>query len=246
MLNEVYYAPPSAINGDQITLSRDERKHLVTVVRHRTGDVITIVDGAGNVYTAAIEQISHETVTCRVNSKDRQDRPLRIVLGVGLLKNPSRFDFLVEKATELGVAEVVPLTSERTVAARGKADHWNNIALAAMKQSGRAYLPTVAPVTPFKEFVGLPSADEVAVIAHEKAEAVSITEVLYGTRPSAVRICIGPEGGFSDGEVATAVKSGWRQVRLGGFRLRTETAAIVAVAMCNQAAFTPSAYAPLQ
>lgn len=233
MLSEIYFASPRQITGDRIVLSRDERKHLVTVVRHRTGDIVTIVDGVGNVYTATIEHIGHDNVTCQVNSRSRQDRLLRIVLGVGLLKNPSRLDFLVEKATELGVAEIVPLTSERTIATRGKADHWNNIALAATKQSGRAYLPLVAPVTPFKEFVGPPAADEVSMIAHEKAEAVSITEVLHGTRPAAVRICIGPEGGFSDGEVETAVNAGWRKVSLGGFRLRTETAAVAAVAICS-------------
>ena len=234
MLNEVYYAAPSSFHGDRIVLSREERKHLVTVVRHSIGDTVTIVDGVGNIYAAAIEQIGHETVTCRVESKDHQERPLRVVLGVGLLKNPSRFDFLVEKATELGVAEIVPLTSERTVATRGKADHWSNIALAAMKQSGRAFLPLVAPVTPFKEFVGLHSADEIAVIAHEKADAPSINEVLHGIRPTAVRICVGPEGGFSDGEVATADQAGWKRISLGKYRLRAETAAIAAVAMCNQ------------
>lgn len=230
MLNEVYYAPPSDLRGDHIILSHDERRHLVTVVRHRPGDVITIVDGLGSVYTAAIGQIGKDTVQCHIHSREQQTRPVRIVLGVGLLKNPSRFDFLVEKSTELGVAEIVPLATARTIATRGKSEHWAKLALAAMKQSGRAYLPTIAPVVSFGDFVRARRGDELALLAHEKSSGSSLHELLRAGAHTAIRIAIGPEGGFNESEVAGALEAGWREASLGEYRLRTETAAVAAVA----------------
>jgi 16S rRNA (uracil1498-N3)-methyltransferase len=137
-------------------------------------------------------------------------------------------DFLVEKLTELGVSAIVPLATERTISDHARIARWEKIALAAMKQSCRCVLPAFAELTPFSEFVAQ-TRHERKIIPHEAADAPHLRERL-GAGWTSATVCIGPEGGFSEREVALAVKEGFEPVLLGPRRLRTETAAIVAAA----------------
>ena len=233
MTIEPFFAPPENIHGNRILLSHEERRHLVTVTRHRTGDTVTIIDGLGNIYTATIERIGREDVECAVLSHTVQQESFHIVLGVAVLKNPARFDFLVEKATELGVREIVPLVTERTMTNRVKTEHWQRLALAAVKQSGRSILPTLLPLSSIREFVRGKKENSLAVIPHEKISVPLLSDVVqHDTRPF-MRICIGPEGGFSDAELQEAVEAGFQAVSLGPHRLRTETAAVAAMTFCS-------------
>ena len=232
MTIEPFFAPPENLHGDRILLSQEERRHLVTVTRHHTGDAVTIIDGQGNVYTATIERIGREDVECVILSHTVQRESFHIVIGVGVLKNPARFDFLVEKATELGVREIVPLVTERTMTNRVKSEHWERLALAAVKQSGRAILPTLLPLTSLKEFVRRKKENSLAIIPHEKISVPLLFDVVQHDSRPFVRICIGPEGGFSDAELQEAVEAGFQPVSLGPHRLRTETAAVAAMTFC--------------
>jgi 16S rRNA (uracil1498-N3)-methyltransferase len=140
-----------------------------------------------------------------------------------VLKNPSRFDYLVEKTVELGVSKIVPLLTERSIRKGTKVDRWQSIALAAMKQCGRCILPSITQPAPFDAFLLSVPADAVKLIPHEKADAGE-----FHVSGHDVVMCIGPEGGFSDSEVQRAVKAGFKPVTLGPRRLRAETAAVVA------------------
>jgi 16S rRNA (uracil1498-N3)-methyltransferase len=147
-----------------------------------------------------------------------------------MLKNYAKFDFLVEKTTELGVREIIPLATERTIPAHAKVERWHNLALAAMKQSGRSFLPVVRPVMPFDEFLALRDRFDRRVIAHEQHLPTSVVGSVRVSRNSSVLIAVGPEGGFSDEELAAALENDFLPLYLGERRLRSETAAIIAVA----------------
>jgi 16S rRNA (uracil1498-N3)-methyltransferase len=148
---------------------------------------------------------------------------------VGLLKQTARFDTLVEKCTELGVFSIAPLITERTIARGARSDRWHKIALAAMKQSGRSLLPAILQPVAFQEFLQSLEPGSDRLIAHEAVSSPTLTVHTAQLRPRAY-VCIGPEGGFSEGEIREALKAGFTTVGMGRRRLRTETAAIVAVA----------------
>jgi 16S rRNA (uracil1498-N3)-methyltransferase len=155
-------------------------------------------------------------------------------IGVGILKNPSKFDFLVEKATELGVHAVIPLRTERTIPRTAKSERWRKLALAAMKQCGRSFRPEVRELTTLAALIGESGHYDVKLVAHERAGGEGPGMPRPGdltAPPKSVLILIGPEGGFSDEEVSLCRGSGFTTVWLGERRLRTETAAIASLAL---------------
>ncbi len=227
MGHEFFYVPPSHINGAEVQIEGEEFAHLTQVMRHGSGDLLTIVDGTGNAYTATLNGIRGRTAICTVVSRLAMlnEPAVHLTLGVSILKNPSRFDLVVEKCTELGVGRIVPLTAERTVPRHARIERWQNIAVAAMKQSGRCVLPVVAPLTAFSQWV--PAARGERVLLHELAA----TPLAPGYLPAPgtdVTVCVGPEGGFTEQEIAAAQAAGWGIFSMGARRLRSETAAIVA------------------
>lgn len=226
---EFYFVPPERISGGLAQIEGDEFAHLTRVMRHREGDVIAIVDGAGNAYVAAIAGIAKRFATCTLRSThpELHEPAHKVTLAVGLVKNPSRFDFIVEKATELGVLRIIPLLTTRTIPRHAKTDRWRTIALSAMKQSGRCRLPEVA--TPSQLDVILGQASGTRLFLHEQATALLDVSALTITE-SGITVCVGPEGGFTSEETLLAEKHNWNVVSVGNRRLRTETAAIVAAA----------------
>ena len=228
---EFFYAPSGDVHGDVVVLRGEEFTHLTHVMRRKAGDRIVITDGAGRTYTAEIADTSRREAVCRIIARQEflHEPRVHITLAVALLKNPAKFDFLVEKATELGVSVIVPLRTERTIPAQGRTDRWQKLALAAMKQSMRCVLPEVRPVVAFEDVVRNTGA-AARIIPHEQGTAPRIPELQLVRSADSIAICIGPEGGFTDSEVRRAVDAGFVPVSLGKTRLRTETAAIAAVA----------------
>jgi len=228
---EHYYTPPETVSGSHLVIAGEEFSHLVRVMRKRPGDEFHVADGTGNLYRVSIERIEPRSLLCAILEKEqsRAEPSCRLTLGAGLLKQTARFDTLVEKCTELGIWSIAPLITERTIARRTRPDRWQKIALAAMKQSGRSVLPAILDPVTFKEFLQSPEGDALRLIAHETVASPGLRELTGPLNPRAY-LCIGPEGGFSEGEITEAVKAGFTPVGLGRLRLRTETAAIVAVA----------------
>jgi 16S rRNA (uracil1498-N3)-methyltransferase len=151
-----------------------------------------------------------------------------VTLAVAVLKNFSRFDFMVEKVTEVGVNTIIPLLTDRSIPRHAKVERWQKLALAAMKQSGRCVLPVVKDLTRLDDLIKASPESSLRLIAHEKANTVSLSEIAKPAKLRSVILCIGPEGGFSDSEIELANRRGFVPVYLGARRLRTETAAIVA------------------
>ena len=228
---EYFYVPPQTPNpapGRHLVIDGDEFNHLTHVMRKQVGDAIRIVDGIGNAYDATIADISKRAAQCMIQAHHHRlhEPSLDVTIAVAVLKSFSNFDFLVEKATELGVNRIVPLRTGRTIPQHAKTDRWQKLALAAMKQSGRCMLPHVHPLTSFSDFMAT-SQEGLRMIAYEKVASPSLAGVVGNRNETSVVICIGPEGGFTDDEVELAVSSGFVAVSLGERRLRTETAAIV-------------------
>lgn len=228
---EYFYVPPSHVASPRLVIDGEEFQHLTHVMRKQPGDEIRVVDGKGNVYDVRILDTARRAAHCEIMAhREMENEPeISVTLAAGVLKNGARFDFLVEKATELGVRSIVPLATARTIPQHAKTDRWQKLAVAAMKQSGRCVLPVVHPLTPLSKFVAESSASR-KLIPHEKESSRALRDVVAGDRTDTV-LCIGPEGGFSDDEVAFAVQAGFVPVSLGPRRLRTETASITAVAM---------------
>lgn len=226
---EFFYAPPAAISGGMIRIEGDEFAHLSHVMRRQPGDIIGITDGAGTSYVAEITTIEKRMAVCVVCSTHPllRESPIRVVLAAALLKNPSRYDFLVEKATEIGVQAILPIITERTIPRHARIDRWQKLALAAMKQSGRSLLPHVHEPLPLATLLATSAtyAERVWML-HEAAEGNAGTPA-----GQSHLLLIGPEGGFTDAEVELGHTHGCATIRLGPRRLRSETAAMAAAAM---------------
>ncbi len=231
---EYFFVHASDVEGSRIVLKGDEAKHLARVLRKTVGDTIRVTDGMDHMYEAVVRSISHGQVECEIlEAHDRVNEPRAdITLGVSLLKNPSRFDFVVEKATELGVKRFIPLMCERTIHRREKQSRLQKIAIAAMKQCGRSYLPQILPAAAFSTLVDAGGEYDLKLIPHEKTEQSQFVASVRDHHPRArtILVVVGPEGGFTDAEIRRATQTGFVPISLGPRRLRSETAAVATIA----------------
>ncbi len=231
---DYFYVRQEDISSHGLILRGDESKHLVRVMRKNIGDRIFATDGNDTMYEAVITGFGKTDTHCDIAAMHRKyhEQSLDITLAVSLLKNPARFDYLVEKATELGVRTIIPLLSERTIPHHEKHDRLEKIALAAMKQCGRSWLPRIQPLQKFELIAGNSSHWQLKFLPHEKTDSLRTisSELKYHDDLHSLLITIGPEGGFSEDEVALAEHHGFKLISLGLRRLRTETAAVVTLA----------------
>ncbi|HTP12078.1 MAG TPA: RsmE family RNA methyltransferase [Bacteroidota bacterium] len=221
------------VQGMTLYLRGEESRHLSRVLRKRVGDHVFVTDGADTMYEAAVVRIDREEVECDiVDLKVRVNEPrTEVALAVSLLKNPSRVDFLVEKAVELGVRTIIPMQCERTIPEHEKHARLEKIALAAVKQCGRSYLPKIIDLMEFDTLVQHAQGYSLRLIPHEKTEQSQFVGTVMQHHPNvkSVLLLIGPEGGFTDREIELASGNHFIPISLGPRRLRTETAAISAL-----------------
>ncbi len=233
--DQYFYAEPADIHPPSLTLRNDEAYHCVKVLRKSAGDRFYAVDGLGMEYLVEVVQLGKDFVECRiVESLSRpRELPSRITLAQALIKK-DHFDLVVEKCTELGAFALIPVETERSLAEPGqnKLARWQKIMLSSMKQSRRSFLPVLGEIASFKELVQESGGYDLKVIFHEKSQ-LSFAEWAGQTavRPAETLILIGPEGGFTDDEVALAAEQGFISLSMGQRRLRAETAAICAMAL---------------
>ena len=230
---DYFYCPPEKILSDELIIDGEEFSHLVHVMRKKEGDDIRVVDGRGTAYDVRLGGLKKKMVSCTILRvhHNHHEPSVAVTLAVGVLKNPSKFDFLVEKVAELGVKEIIPLKTERTISNHAKTDRWQKLALAAMKQCGRSYLPIVKELITLDDFLEHPASFEVKLFAHEKTTDATSINPQHIKAAISVAVLIGPEGGFTDEEAEHCFKAGYRPLYFGERKLRTETAAILAAAL---------------
>ena len=232
------HAPGPLVPGEPCTLRGEPANHVARVLRLNVGDAITVFDGEGAEYIARIAAVSRGEVHIVLGERRANEResPLRLTLAQGISRG-ERMDWVVQKAVELGVTRIVPVLTERSVVrldaaqAHSKQRHWSAIAVSACEQSGRAQLPQIAAAVPLAVWLaGLPPGGLRVLPSPDGAAGLASLPPLIRE----VLVLIGPEGGLSDSEAAAAIGSGFRPVRLGPRVLRTETAAVVALALLQQ------------
>jgi len=228
---QFFYTPD--ISDNTYTFSKEESRHCIKVLRKKVGDGIHLVDGKGNLYHTTLIDDDPKGCTVEVKQKevDFNKRNYRIHMVVSPTKNNDRFEWFLEKVTELGVDEITPIICQNSERKVIKAERLNKILVAAMKQSLKAYLPQLNEAVSWKEFIEKKFNTE-RFIAH--CGEGSKTPLKQWLKPQQdVMILIGPEGDFSDTEVIEAMSSGFVPVSLGKSRLRTETAAVAACHTIN-------------
>jgi 16S rRNA (uracil1498-N3)-methyltransferase len=223
-----------------MTLPAAPSAHVARVLRLRAGAVLTLFDGHGGEFEAAIRSVSSEGVSVQVGAHAALEReaPIAVTL-LQCLARGERMDWIVQKATELGVTNIVPVHSEHSLvrlepamAARRRA-HWQAIAIGACEQSGRNRLPSILPIQSFAQACTAPPPALCRLLLAPEAErslaaAASLASVA-GAAPG-FALLVGPEGGLSTSECALALTAGWHPCRLGPRVLRTETAPLAALA----------------
>ncbi len=209
-----------------ITLSEETSKHVVQVLRMQQGEKLQLTDGAGNVSTAEIIDPHKKKVTVRLIDKTFIPKNLaKISIAISLLKNSSRFEWFLEKATEIGVNEIYPLLCDRTEKQHFRYDRMKQILISAMLQSKQVWLPVLHEPTLLNKVI-THSLYSIKLIAHCANETKN--PVTNYSQQSSVQILIGPEGDFTKEEIALALNNNYEPVALGETRLRTETAGVVA------------------
>jgi 16S rRNA (uracil1498-N3)-methyltransferase len=234
---EYYYTSKTNIEQNKLFITGEEAKHLSKVLRKKPGEEIYVTDGERNVYRSEIQSIDRGKIVCRITEKfyNLNEPSVQISLHQALLKNPSRFEFVIEKATELGVYEINPIITENVInKTHDKTDRWQTIALPAIKQSQRCYLPLVNHPIYFEEAIKSLHKNQIKLIADERQSTTNIEKVksiLSKNKNAGVSLFIGPEGGFSQNEIELAKGSGFDIINLGPRKYRSETAAIVALTL---------------
>jgi 16S rRNA (uracil1498-N3)-methyltransferase len=229
------FVPAERLGGERLTLTGPEHRHIGLVLRARPGDALTLFDGAGGEVEAEVIRVERAETELSLGARRAVAGPAVALTLLCAVPRGPRMDFLVQKTSELGVARIVPVVTERSVARpdaeAGKRARWEKIAREAARQCGRADLPIIAPPVRLAEALAglqLP-ARRLALFEGERSR--SLRAALERTEPAATALLIGPEGGFAPAELAVARAAGFEAVGLGERILRVETAAIVAVAL---------------
>jgi 16S rRNA (uracil1498-N3)-methyltransferase len=228
---DYFYTPPSSIRRTTLVIQGEELHHLSKVLRKKVGETIVVVDGKEHAYKAVLDSITRSSADCKIlETIHRFNEPdIEVKLVFALLKNPSRMDFLVEKCTELGVREFIPMRTERIVVSKVRAERLQKIALSAVKQCGRSYLPPIHSLMSFLDALTYLKDCEGRFIMHELASEGTAAQRETSVRWRSVGVLVGPEGGFTEEEVHEAQSAGFVPFSLGPRRLRSETAAIASV-----------------
>lgn len=223
------FTPPHYI------LREEESKHAIRVLRMVEGDTLHLTDGRGRLYTCRITDANPKRCAVEVVSciEEWEKLPYSLTMAVAPTKNIDRFEWFLEKATEVGVERIIPLESAHSERRAFKRERGEKVVTAAVKQSLKAYHPQLDDLTNFKQVVEMPFAGARYIAHCEPAQSPEGKLYLPNLleKGGRVMILIGPEGDFSPEEITFALENGFREISLGSQRLRTETAAVVATVM---------------
>ena len=232
MAEQLFYNPELTSEANSIAFSEEESKHIAKVLRKQKGDLITITNGVGWLFEATLDTATPASCEATITNTQKFIQPMHwLHLAVAPTKNADRFEWFLEKATEIGINEITPVLCERSERKTVKAERLLRIMEAAMKQSKRVYLPKLNPLIRLSDFLELEHPG-LRFIAHcHEEEKLELKRRVAPDKD--ITILIGPEGDFTESEVDLAYEKGFYPVSLGEARLRTETAAVVACATVN-------------
>lgn len=226
---QLFYNPTIEESTTQLTFDKVESRHIVKVLRKQEGDVLHITNGQGFLFLSEIVIANDKKCIVKIisHSKTKKTRDYHLHVAIAPTKNNDRMEWFLEKATEIGIDEITPLICDNSERRIVKTERFQKIIQSAMKQSLQYYLPTLNEPAKFSDFIAQEISGTICIAHCEEGEKKGLGSIL-GPKQS-VTILIGPEGDFSSKEIAMALSKGYAPISLGENRLRTETAAIVAV-----------------
>jgi 16S rRNA (uracil1498-N3)-methyltransferase len=227
-----FYIESSDASAKTIVLDEDTSRHVISVLRMKEGEQLNLTDGKGNLITGEITDAHKKHCKVSVQSSVINHPPAKqITIAISLLKNSSRYEWFLEKATEIGVSEIIPLICERTEKQKFRYERMKGICISAMLQSQQTWLPVLHEPVQFANLHMNKYAEYQKLIAHcMEGSKQSIGHLQIGTSAHWL-ICIGPEGDFTREEIDRALQNNFIPVSLGETRLRTETAGVVAASL---------------
>lgn len=230
---QLFYNPNISETSDFFSFDKEESKHIIKVLRKKDSDILYVTNGLGYLFKTEITLGSDTKCTVKIVSFEKLEAPkYHLHIAVAPTKMNDRFEWFLEKATEIGIAEITPIICDHSERKQIKTDRFDKIIQSAIKQSNQLYLPKLNEPVAFKDFIKNKN-EGLQLMAHcEETNKKSLKEVLKPNQN--VTILIGPEGDFSEKEIQVAIENHYIPVTLGNTRLRTETAAIVA---CHSVAF---------
>lgn len=230
---QLFFNPNIDETTESFSFDKEESRHIIKVLRKKDSDILHVTNGFGLLFETQITLASDNKCTVEVLSITNAEKPkFNLHLAVAPTKMNDRFEWFLEKATEIGIQEITPIFCDRSERKVINKDRFEKIILSAMKQCNETFLPKLNDAVSFKEFIKQKN-QGLNLIAHcEETDKKSLKEVLKPNED--VTILIGPEGDFSGKEIALALENNYKPVTLGNTRLRTETAAVVA---CHSVVF---------
>jgi len=227
-----FYLSEIPLTANDLVLPEETSKHVVSVLRMKEGDELQLTNGQGTIVKAIIQKAHKKSCVLKATAfVQSEDSRQPVTLAISLLKNPSRFEWMLEKVTEIGIRSVIPLISHRTERQHFRADRMKNITVSAMLQSQQSWLPEIMDPVSFAEVIKMETYEH-KFIAHCLPEQRSTLRQEFNKLTSAI-ILIGPEGDFTTEEINAALQLGYKPVTLGETRLRTETAGVVAATLLS-------------
>jgi len=224
---QLFYTSDINTESETYFFDKEESKHIVKVLRKKEGDILYVTNGLGFLFKTEITLASEKKCTVKIiEFEQKENLPFYIHLAVAPTKMNDRFEWFLEKATEIGIQEITPIICDHSERKIIKTDRFEKIVLSAMKQSNQFFLPKLNEPKTFKEFMNL-NHDGNLYMAHcEETEKNDLHKNIPINEK--YTLLIGPEGDFSTKEIETAINNKFKPVALGNTRLRTETAAVVA------------------
>jgi 16S rRNA (uracil1498-N3)-methyltransferase len=224
-----FYEPLIATGMTQFTLSETSSKHCIQVLRMDVGEKIEITNGQGGLFHASILVAHKKNALVTITKAIQNEGPKqKLHLGISLLKNAVRLEWLFEKATEMGITNMTPLVCERTIHERFKTERMQQIIQSAMIQSQQTWLPILSEPTPYQAFIAQTTAAQKLIAHCEPLDKTSIKSIVASED---LVLLIGPEGDFAPTEIEAAIAKDFKPIDLGPSRLRTETAGIFALSI---------------
>nr|WP_288834735.1 16S rRNA (uracil(1498)-N(3))-methyltransferase [uncultured Flavobacterium sp.] len=230
---QLFYNPNIDPQTESFSFDKEESKHIIKVLRKKDSDILFVTNGLGYIFECEITLASDNKCTVKINAVEKKETPkFHLHLAVAPTKMNDRYEWFLEKATEIGIHEITPIICDRSERKVINKERFDKIILSALKQCNEAYLPKLNEAVSFKEFINQKNTGKLLIAHCEETDKKTLKSVLKANED--ITLLIGPEGDFSVKEIALALENNYIPVSLGNTRLRTETAALVA---CHSVVF---------
>lgn len=231
---QLFYNPTINELATDFIFDKEESKHIIKVLRKKAGDILFVTNGLGFLFKTEIVLAIDTKCTVKIVSFEKTNAPkIHLHLAVAPTKMNDRFEWFLEKATEIGISEITPIMCDHSERKHVKIDRFDKIVVSAMKQSNQYYLPKLNDAVAYKDFFKSKKQGQLFIAHCAETDKKSLKDILQPNEDAT--ILIGPEGDFSEKEIRLAIENKYIPVSLGNTRLRTETAAIVA---CHTVVYT--------